>query len=109
METSGVVFGIRDDQSAVLHFLIGEQARILHYMAKHTGGTYLSAPSSGYAAALEAVLMQLHFRYELGFTPSAIDGKRHELRVELTKVGQGQHKRVRLEFRPEYIPVREGA
>ena len=107
LETSGVVFGIRDDQSAVLHFLIGEQARILHYMAKHTGGTYLSAPSSGYAAVLEAVLTQLHFRYELGFTPSAIDGKRHELRVELTKVAQGQHKRGRLKFRPEYIPVRE--
>lgn len=109
METSGVVFGVRDDQSAVLHFLIGEQARILYYMATHIGGTYLSAPSSGYAAGLEAVLMQLHFRYELGFTPYAIDGKRHERRVELTKVGQGQHKRVRLEFRPEYIPVREGA
>jgi hypothetical protein len=57
----------------------------MHYMAKHTGGTYLSAPSSGYAAALEAVLVQLHFRYELGFVPPAIDGKRHELRVlELT-------------------------
>ena len=69
----------------MLHFLIGEQAKILHYMAKHTGGQYFSAPPSGYADVLEAILVQLHFRYELGFVPAAIDGKRHELTVELTK------------------------
>ena len=79
LETSGTVFGIRDYQSAVLHFLIGEQAQILHYMAKHTGGQYFSASPAGYADVLEAILMQLHFRYELGFVPVAIDGKRHEL------------------------------
>jgi len=62
LATSGIVFGIRDYRSLVLHFLIGEQSKILHYMAKHTGGQYSSAPPSGYAAALEAVLMQLHFR-----------------------------------------------
>jgi len=107
LETSCVVFGIRDNQSAVLHFLIDEQAKIIHYMAKHTGGTYLSAPSSGYAAALEAVLVQLHFRYELGFVPPAIDGKRHELRVDLTKLAKAEHKGLRLRYRPEYIPVRE--
>ena len=107
LETSGIVFGIRDDRSAGLLFLIGEQAKILHYMAKHTGGQYFSAPPSGYAAALEAVLVQLHFRYELGFNPPAIDGKRHEIRVGLTKEAKQEHKRVRLRFRPEYIPVRE--
>lgn len=107
LETSGTGFGIRDSQSPVLHFLIGEQAKILHYMARHTGGQYFSAPPSGYAGALEAILMQLHFRYELGFVPSAIDGRRHELRVELRKEARGKHKRVRLRFRPEYIPVPE--
>jgi len=49
----------------------------------------------------------LHFRYELGFIPPTIDGKRHELKVELTKEAKKEHKRVRLRFRPEYIPVRE--
>ena len=107
LETSGIVFGIRDDRSASLLFIIGEQAKIMHYMAKHTGGQYFSVLPSGYAAALEAVLMQLHFRYELGFIPPAIDGKRHELRVELTKAAKAEHRRVRLRFRPEYIPVRE--
>jgi hypothetical protein len=107
LETSGIVFGIRDDRSAGLLFLLGEQAKIMHYMAKRTGGQYYSAPPPGYAAALDAVLTQLHFRYELGFIPPAIDGKRHELKVELTKEAKEEHKRVRLRFRPEYIPVRE--
>lgn len=107
LESSGIVFGIRDSRSSSQHFLIGEQAKIIHYMAKHTGGEYFSASPSGYEAALESILLQLHFRYELGFIPSAIDGKRHELRVELTKSAKVEHKGLRLRYRPEYIPVRE--
>jgi hypothetical protein len=107
LETSGIVFGIRDYRSPNLHFLIGEQAEIMHYMAKHTGGQYFSVPPSEYAATLVAIRMQLHFRYELGFIPSVLDGKRHELRVEFTKKAAAEHKRLRLRYRPEYIPVRE--
>jgi hypothetical protein len=51
------------------------------------------------------ILLQLHFRYELGFIPPAIDGKHHNLRVELTKEAKDNHKGVRLRYRPEYIPV----
>ena len=54
-------------------------------LKKHTGGQYFSAPPTGFANALETILMQLHFRYELGFIPPMIDGKRHELKVELMK------------------------
>jgi len=107
LETSGIVFGIRDYRSPNLHFTIGEQAKIMHYMAKHTGGQYFSTSSSEYVRTLETILMQLHFRYELGFIPPAIDGKRHELRVELTKEAKAGHKGLRLRYRPEYIPVRE--
>jgi hypothetical protein len=107
LETSGIVFGIRDSRSPNLHFIIGEQAKIMDYMAKHTGGEYFSAFPSGYEAALEAILLQLHFRYELGFVPPAIDGKRHVLRVELTKSAKAEHKGLRLRYRPEYIPVQE--
>ena len=106
LETSGIVFGIKDDRSPNLR-LLGEQSKILQYMAKHTGGLYFSAPPSGYAAALEAILTQLHYRYELGFIPLALDGKRHELRVGLTKKAKENHQGIRLRFRPEYIPVRE--
>ena len=107
LETSGVVFGIRDSRSPNLHFLIGEQAKIMHYMAKYTGGEYSSVPPSGYEAALEGILSQLHFRYQLGFIPPTIDGKRHELRVELTKSAKEKHKGTRLRYRSEYIPVRQ--
>src|SRR5256712_3411181 len=107
LETSGIVFGIRDYRSPNLHFIIGEQAKIMHYMAEHTGGEYFSVPPSEYEKALDTILMQLHFRYELGFIPPAIDGKRHELRVELTKAAKAEHKGLRLRYRPEYIPVQE--
>lgn len=107
LETSGIVFGIRDNRSPNLHFLIGEQAEIMHYMAKHTGGEYFSALPSEYEKALDTILLQLHFRYQLGFIPAAIDGKRHELRVELTKEAKAEHKGLRLRFRPEYIPLLE--
>jgi hypothetical protein len=51
-----------------------KRALTMLYMSKHTGGQYFSAPPSGYAVALEAILMQLHFRCELGFIHPAIDG-----------------------------------
>ena len=107
LETSGIAFGIRDSRSPNLHFIIGEQAKIMHYIAKQTGGEYFSVPPVEYENALEAILMQLHYRYELGFIPPAIDGKRHELRVELKQAVTAEHKGVRLRYRPEYIPVRE--
>src|SRR2546421_610433 len=107
LETSGIVFGIMDYRSTNLQLIIGEQAKIMHYMAKHTGGQYFTVPPSEYERALDTILMQLHFRYELGFIPPAIDGKRHELKVELTKEAKAGHKGLRLRYRPEYIPVRE--
>jgi len=107
LETSGIVFGIRDYRSPNLRFDIGEQAKIMHYMAKHTGGEYFSVPPTEYEKTLDAILVQLHFRYVLGLIPPAIDGKRHELRVELTKAAKAEHKGVHLRYRPEYIPVQE--
>jgi hypothetical protein len=108
LETSGIVFGIQDEKAPKCCGLtIGEQGQISHYVAEKTGGEYFSAPAQGYAAALEMILMQLHFRYELGFIPPAIDGKRHKLKVELTKEARGKYQGVRLRFRREYIPVRE--
>jgi hypothetical protein len=105
LETSGIVFGIRDSRSPNLHFTIGEQAKIMHYMAEHTGGEYFSVPPSEYEKTLDTILMRLHFRYELGIIPRAIDGKRHGLRVELKKAAAAEHKGVHLRHRPEYVPL----
>jgi hypothetical protein len=57
---------------------------------------------------LEEILRQLHFRYELGFQPEALDGKRHTLRVELTDAVKNQHKGLRLRYRLAYVPNRHG-
>lgn len=108
LETSGIVFGIKDSmapQGPLPHD--GAIGEIEHYMADQTGGEYFSTSPSGYAAALEAILTQLHFRYEIGIVPSALDGKRHELKVELTKEAAANHKGARLRYRPEYIPLKE--
>ena len=42
--------------------------------------------------------------FALGFIPSKIDGKRHELKVELTREAREKYKGVELKFRPEYVP-----
>lgn len=108
LETSGIVFGIKDESAASQpNVPSGAVGNISHYMAAQTGGQYFSAPPQDYATALEMILVQLHFRYQLGFIPPTIDGKRHELKVELTKEAKEKHKGVLLEFRPEYIPVAE--
>jgi hypothetical protein len=106
LETSGIVFGIKDGYVPDGHELTnGEIARIFHYMSDQTGGQYFSVPSNMYAAALQDILLQLHFRYELGFKPPSIDGKRHKLKVELVGAARENYKSVRLRYRPEYIPV----
>ena len=79
----------------------------MHYMAKHTGGEYFAVLPSEYEKTLDTILMRLHFRYELGFVPPAVDGKRHGLRVELKKAAAAEHKGIRLKYRPEYIPLSE--
>jgi hypothetical protein len=108
LETSGIVFGIKDkivpDMSPLVN---GEQEQISHYMAYKTGGQYFAVFPDNYATALDMIFIQLHFRYDLGFRPPALDGKRHRLDVELTGQAKADHKGIRLSYRGEYIPVSE--
>ena len=109
LETSAITFGLRDSRSPHLWFwLPGEQREIAHYIATETGGQYLSVTPETYATGLEEILRQLHFRYELGFKPEALDGKRHQLVVQLADAARNQHKGVRLRYRSAYVPVRNG-
>ena len=108
LKTSGIIFGIKDSHyPSVPELGNGERSEILHYLANQTGGQYPTASPSDYATALELILVQLHFRYELGFIPPAIDGKRHEVRVELSTEAKEAHRGVHLNFRPKYIPLGE--
>lgn len=101
------MFGIKD--SDVRDFIFGplgngEEGSVFHFMATATGGQYFSIRPKLYATALQSVLLQLHFRYELGFKPPAIDAKRHELKVEFSAAAKPQNKAIELRYRPEYIP-----
>lgn len=110
LETSGIVFGVKNSSQPewpTHWYNTNEQGSILHYLSDETGGQYFRAPEKLYGATLEDILMLLHFRYELGFKPPTIDGKRHKLKVELVGDAKADHKSVRLRYRPEYIPVPE--
>lgn len=105
LETSGIAFGIKDAKvRGIRPYIHNQQDSIFHYMAEQTGGQYFSVPGSQYADALEDILLQVHFRYQVGFHPPSVDGKRHHLKVELVKETQKKY-RAQLRYRPEYIPT----
>lgn len=106
LETSAVAFGLRDQRSPHIWWLPGEQRQVAHYIATQTGGEYLEVTPEAYGAGLEKILQQLHFRYELGFQPTVLDGKRHKLTVKLSDSASRQYRQVRLRYRAAYVPVR---
>jgi len=108
LQTSAIVFGLKDHRSPKimgLNWVGGEQGAIANYIAIQTGGEYLRVTPESYASGLEGILKRLHFRYELGFQPEDLDGKRHKLTVKLTVAGRKQHHGVRLRYRTAYVPV----
>jgi len=108
LQTSAIVFGLRDHRSPQIRGLTwmgGEQGAIANYIAVQTGGEYLRVTPETYASGLERILKQLHFRYELGFQPETLDGKRHRLTVKLTGAGKKHHQGVRLRYRTAYVPT----
>jgi len=106
LETSAIAFGLRDQRSPHIWWLPGEQRQVAHYIATETGGEYFDVAQDAYSSGLAQILEQLHFRYELGFQPPALDGKRHKLTVKLIETANKQHKTVRLRYRAAYVPVR---
>ena len=104
LETSAVAYGLKDRRSPHL-WLLGEQAQVANYIAVETGGEYLKVTPDSYAQGLKQILEQLHSRYELGFKPQSLDGKRHKLTVQLTDTAKKQHKGTRLRYRVAYVPA----
>ena len=66
---------------------------------------YLKVAPENCATGLTQILRQLDSRYELGFQPEALDGKRHKLTVKLTDAAKKEHTGVRLRYRLGYVPV----
>jgi len=109
LETSGIVFGISDgklEYDSRRMFSGNEVNYLVHHYSQETGGDFYTTPVPKlYSSALDYILSQLHLRYTLGFKPLALDGKRHTLKVELTKEAQSRFHGVTLRFRQRYIPV----
>lgn len=106
--SAAIAFGLRDTRSPRIHSFMGEQGAIANYFATQTGGRYFTATPENYAASLEQILDEMHSRYELGFRPETLDGKRHKLRVSLTPTATKAHKGVGLRHRMAYIAITGG-
>jgi len=109
LETSAVAFGLRDRRSPHILWLPGEQKEVAHHIASETGGEYLDVTPESYGSGLDQILQQLHFRYELGFQPQVLDGKRHKVTVKFADNVKNRHKTVRLRYRTAYVPVQPGS
>jgi hypothetical protein len=109
LETSGVVFGIGNGGWAYhpdMMFTNGQTGWLVHYYGHETGGQYYIAPNPKfYAAVFNYILVQMDLRYTLGFKPAVADGKKHIIKVELTKEAEKRYSGVQLHFREAYIPV----
>jgi hypothetical protein len=109
LETSGIVFGMSDNgypYDAEQMFRNGKVFYLVHYYSHETGGQFYSTSDPKlFPEALDYILYQLHLRYTIGFKPLGVDGKRHTLKVELTKEAEKRFPAAELRFREEYIPV----
>jgi hypothetical protein len=114
LESTGIVFGLTDRvaEANLAENLgaAGQISHLIHHYAVETGGQYLTVGNSEQlASALAYMLTEVHLRYVLSFKPAALDGKRHTLRVELTRSANKSFGHPDLRFRTEYIPVSHGS
>jgi len=79
------------------------QMYYIHYLGDKTGGRAVEAFHGDYAKELAQIIAELSNRYELGFTPSALDGKQHELRVRLIARARSRLGPVNLRYGSSYI------
>jgi hypothetical protein len=109
LETSVIVFGINDGAMPVSSIFLANlhaQPNVARFLAVKTGGQFFSVPPKMFGTALDDILVQVHFRYVLGFQPPELDGKRHNLTVQLTDAARTKFPDARLAFRPVYIPMK---
>jgi hypothetical protein len=109
LSTSSMVYGLNNagyhfDPSAM--FGGGQIYYEIHYLSQQTGGNVVGTPDpKQLSAALDYILLQMHFRYTLGFRPTVPDGKKHDLKVVLTPDGQQKYADAVLRYRAQYIAV----
>ncbi len=108
MESSGMVYGLGEVE---LHHDVledvgsGQTYNQVHYYCRTTGGQFYSTTQTNlFPPTIDYIISQLHARYTLGYQPAKMDGKPHELRVELTKEAQSRFPKTTPRFRIECIP-----
>jgi hypothetical protein len=108
LSTRGFIYGLNDagyhfDSRAM--FGGGQIYYEVHYLSQATGGNVIGTPDPRqFSKALDYILLQMHFRYTLGFRPILRDGKKHDLKVELTPGGRQKYADAVLRYRMQYIP-----
>jgi len=108
LQTSCIVFGINVGGVPLWKDFTDNphsQPNVAHFLSFRTGGQYFSVDPKLFATALDDILVQVHFRYVLGFRPPAFDAKTHTLRVEFTEAAKTRFPTARLTYRPAYIPT----
>jgi hypothetical protein len=107
LKTSTTVYGVKDGGAPRAWGMGTEKGSIAGYFANRTGGHYISADPETYCDGLQRIIDEVHLRYELGFTPETLDGKRHAIRVALSDAGKQRHKHLTIRYRTGYVAAGE--
>lgn len=109
LSTPSFVYGLNNagyhfDPSAM--FGGGNVYYEIHFLSISLGGNVYGTPyPKQYSMALDDILMQMHFRYTLGFKPAVMDSKRHDLKITLTDAAAKRFPDAVLRYRAQYIPA----
>jgi hypothetical protein len=79
------------------------KSQVVHYLAEQTGGQVYSTWTNKYGENLERLLGDLHRRFEIGYVPPALDGRRHEIKIKLTDEAHHKLKSAELYYAPAYL------
>jgi hypothetical protein len=79
------------------------RSQVVHYMAEQTGGQVYSTWTNKYGENLDRLIADLHRRYEIGFVPPTLDGRRHDIKIKLTDEARHKLKSAELHYAPAYL------
>jgi hypothetical protein len=79
------------------------KSQVVHYLAEQTGGQVYSTWTNKYGENLDRLVGDLHHRYEMGFVPPTLDGRRHEINIKLTDEARHKLKSAELHCAPAYL------
>jgi hypothetical protein len=79
------------------------KSQVVHYLVEQTGGQVYSTWTNKYGENLDRLIGNLHRRYELGFVPPTLDGRRHEIKIKLTDEARHRLKSGDLHYAPAYL------